>query len=83
MCLQLQITYNVMYMTKSGSKYIKAWLCLLYDAFELFEATGYKFNHIWTYHCILKVRHWIFISLIQLLVDKASTNSLHSWCIIT
>ena len=35
MCLQLQITYNVLYMTKSGSKYIKAWLCLLYDAFEL------------------------------------------------
>ena len=29
-------------------EYIKAWLCLSYDAFELFKAMEYKFNHFWT-----------------------------------
>ena len=37
--------------------FIKASLCLSYDAFELLEAVGYKFNHFWTW--MLKVRHYI------------------------
>ena len=59
------------------NEYIKAWLCLLYDTFYLLKVVGYKFNHFWTrQHCMLKVRHWIFILYNLLQIDKGNSRLL-------
>ena len=57
------------------NEYIKAWLCLLYDTFYLLKVVGYKFNHFWTrQHCMLKVRHWIFILYNLLRINKGNSR---------
>ena len=38
------------------NKYIKSWLCLLCNAFELWQAMGYRFNHVWTYNVTLRAK---------------------------